>query len=128
MAKVFISYRKADIREAERLADEIRNAGHEVWFDEWKINLGASILGDINQGLEDAAYVIICYSAEGIMSPWMGREWMSALARHLNGVNVRILPVLLTGGHPPPILADMKYADLVQDWDQGLKELLRAIR
>jgi len=53
---------------------------------------------------------------------------MSALARQLDGCHVKILPVLLTGGSPPAILADIKYADLVRDWDRGVKQLLRAIR
>jgi hypothetical protein len=41
---------------------------------------------------------------------------------------VRILPVRLTGGEPPALLADVKYADMVADWDRGLAELLRAMK
>ena len=62
------------------------------------------------------------------MAPWMGREWMSSLARQLNGHGVKLLPVLLTGHDAPAILADLKYADLVTDWSQGVTELLRAIK
>lgn len=128
MANAFISHRKADVKQAELLANEIRNAGHQVWLDEWKISLGDSIVERINEGLEGATYVVLCYSSSGIMSPWMSREWMSALARQLNGFGVKVLPVLLTGGDPPAILADLKYADLVKDWSKGVVELLRAIR
>lgn len=127
MANVFISHRGSDLPEAERLAAEIRNAGHDVWLDKWKIQLGDSIVERINEGLEGATYVIICYSASGVMSPWMGREWMSVLARQLNGHGVKLLPVLLTGGEPPAILSDLKYADLVSDWSIGVNEILRAI-
>ena len=35
---------------------------------------------------------------------------------------------LSTGGEPPAMLADLKYADLVRDWSAGVAELLRAIR
>ena len=49
----------------------------------------------------------------------MSREWMSALARQIEGAQVRLLPVRLTGGSPPPILADLKYADLVTDWPRA---------
>ena len=82
----------------------------------------------MNEGLEGAAYLVLCYSSDGVMAPWISREWMSALARQLDGCHVKILPVLLTGGSPPAILADIKYADLVRDWDRGVKQLLRAIR
>jgi hypothetical protein len=58
----------------------------------------------------------------------MGREWMSALARQLNGRGVKVLPVRLTGGESPAILEDIKHADLVADWSSGVAELLAAIR
>jgi TIR domain-containing protein len=128
VANVFISHRGADVLQAERLASELRAAGHQVWFDEWNIGLGDSIVERMNEGLEGAAYVVVCYSAAGVTSPWMGREWMAALARQLDGCGVKILPVRLTGGDPPAILADLKYADLVKDWDKGVSELLKAIR
>lgn len=128
MANVFISHRRSDDQQAQRLADAIRAAGHQVWLDLWEINLGDSIVERMNQGLAGAAYVVVCYSPAGVTSPWMGREWMSALARQLDGRGVKLLPVLLTGGGPPEILADIKYADLTKDWDDGVAQLLRAIR
>lgn len=127
MANIFISHRKCDAYQARQLAEEIRKANHQVWLDEWHINLGDSIVQRINEGLEGASYVIVCYSSSGVTSPWMSREWMSTLARQLNGYNIKILPVLLAGGKPPAILADLKYADLVRNWVQGISELLRAI-
>jgi len=62
-----------------------------------------------------------------VLAPWMSREWMAALAMQLNGHSIRLLPVRLTGGQPPALLADIRYADLVTDWDTGLAELLRAL-
>jgi hypothetical protein len=127
MANVFISHRGADTDAAERLAVEIQRAGHPTWFDEWQISVGDSIVARIEQGLHGSHYLILCYSSSG-MSPWMDREWMSALARQLSGHNVKILPALLTGGKPPAILADMKFADLVADWDRGVQAILKALR
>ena len=102
---------------------------HQVWFDEWNIGLGDSIVQKMNEGLTGATYVVLCYSGEGVDAPWIGREWMSALARQLEGRGVKILPVLLIGGgEPPAILYDLKYADLVRDWNSGVAELLRAVR
>ena len=123
MPTVFICHRKADTEAAERLAQEIRNAGHQVWFDEWNISVGDSIVNRIDEGLG----LVLCYSSSG-MSAWVNQEWHSALTRQLNGHGVRILPVLLTGGAPPAILADIKYANLLDSWDRGVAELLRAIR
>lgn len=128
MPSVFISHRGSDTQEAEKLAQEIRAAGHQVWLDQWNITLGDSIVARINEGLEGSAYVVLCYSKSGVDVPWMGREWMSALARKLNGNAVTLLPVVLTGGTAPAILADLKYADLSTNWSSGMTELLRAIK
>jgi hypothetical protein len=127
MANVFISHRKLDRDQAERLARELEAAGHQSWFDEWKIDIGDSVVGKIEEGLKGATYLIVCFSAAGD-SPWMGREWMSTLMRQLSGHGVKVLPALLAGGTTPAILADIKYADLAKDWGQGFSELLRAIR
>lgn len=128
MATAFISHRLADEAPAERLAKELRAAGHDVWLDTWEVGLGDSIIGKMNEGLAGSTYVVLCYSSSGSESPWMGREWMSALANQLNGHGVKVLPVRLTGGEPPAILADLKYADLVADWSGGVRALLVAIR
>ena len=128
MANVFISHRGQDVLEANRLAGEVRSAGHDVWLDEWRVDVGDSLVGRINEGLTGATYLVLCYSAAGVTSPWMSREWMSALSRQLNGYAISVLPVRLTGGQPPAILDDIKYADLARDWAGGLRDLLRAIR
>jgi hypothetical protein len=128
MSNVFVSHRGADAVQAKRLAEQIRAAGHSVWLGEWEINIGDSIVERIDSGLEGANYVVVCYSSAGVMAPWMSREWMVGLARQLEGKGVKLLPARLTGGEPPAILADIKYADLVADWGRGVADLLRAIR
>jgi hypothetical protein len=107
---------------------DLEAVGHEVWFDEWEIGLGDSIVGRMNEGLARVAYLVLCCSSSGVSAPWISREWMSALARQLNGHGVKVLPVVLPGGAPPAILADIKYADLSTDRASGVNELLRAIR
>jgi hypothetical protein len=128
MANVFVSHRRSDSNEARKLATEIRAQGHRVWLDDWDIGIGDSIVGRMQEGLEGAAYLVLCYSHDGVLAPWISREWMSALARQIEGVDVKVLPVRLTGGQPPAILADIRYADLVSDWAEGVGALLRAIR
>lgn len=128
MANVFLSHRGADAALAERLAKDIERAGHKVWLDEWVIDIGDSIVQRIDEGLTGAAYLVLCYSDCGVMSPWISREWMSALHRQLEGHDVRILPAMLTGDEAPAILADVKAADLRADWDAGLARLLKSIK
>ena len=127
MAKIFVSHRTADVDDARRLAQDLRAFGHEVWLDEWAISVGDSIVAEINSGLEPIRYLVLCYSDVGVDSPWMSREWMSTLARQLNGANVKILPVRFAGGTPPALLEDIKYVDLSADWTDGVRQLRAAL-
>lgn len=128
MPEVFISHRSADTAAAERLARDIEQAGHHVWLDEWAIDIGDSIVKRMEEGLEGSAYLILCYSDAGVMAPWISREWMSALARQMEGQDIRILPVMLTGNLVPAILSDIRTADLRNDRNKGLALLLRSIK
>ena len=62
MANVFVSHRSADAGLAEQLASEVRAAGHKVWLDRWEIAIGDELAEKMNEGLEGATYVIVCYS------------------------------------------------------------------
>ena len=127
MSNIFVSHRVGDAAEALRLAEDMRLAGHSVWLDEWEISIGDSIVERMEEGLQGSTYLVLCYSDAGVLSPWVSREWMSALARQLEGHDVQILPVMLTGNLAPAILADIYAADLRTDWNKGLTLLLRSI-
>ena len=127
MSKIFISHRSADLNLAKKLSTELKARGHDVWLDDEKIFAGDSIVGQVEMGLADAEYVIMCLSSDGV-SEWTDREWMSTLARRLSGTDVKLLPVFLSGGTLPAILADIKYVDLTCDWDQGISNLCLAIK
>ncbi|WP_295392617.1 toll/interleukin-1 receptor domain-containing protein [uncultured Thiodictyon sp.] len=127
MVNVFLCHRKADAALVERLAIELRGAGHQVWLDDWRIGVGDSIVAEIDKGLPSSHYLVTCYSADG-PSDWTDREWQSTLHRQLAGHPVKILPARISGGVRPAILADIAYADLVADWNKGVTDLLRAIR
>jgi hypothetical protein len=124
---VFISHRSADLDLAKKLAAELARCGNDVWLDDEHILPGDSIVGKIEDGLMESGYVILCLSEHG-PSEWTNREWMSALARRLSGANVKLLPVFLSGGKIPAILADIKTVDLTRDWDDGVALLCKAIR
>jgi len=50
MANIFICHRKADAVLAEKLANDVRDGGHQVWFDDWTIGVGDSIVAEIDKG------------------------------------------------------------------------------
>nr|WP_042179657.1 toll/interleukin-1 receptor domain-containing protein [Kibdelosporangium sp. MJ126-NF4]CEL13945.1 hypothetical protein [Kibdelosporangium sp. MJ126-NF4]CTQ88314.1 hypothetical protein [Kibdelosporangium sp. MJ126-NF4] len=128
MAAVFVSYRSTDHIEAERLAVDLRGHGHQVWLDTWELRPGDSVVQKMDEGLAAARYLVLCCSTNSSASPWQSREWMSALHRQVSGKGVTLLPVILTGGAAPAILADIKHVDLTADWAEGVRALLSVMK
>jgi hypothetical protein len=126
VANVFISHRGVDAVDAGRLATDLTGRGHDVRLDD-QIAIGDSIVAWMNDGLSGMMYLVLCCSGAG-PSSWMDREWMSTLARQLDGAPVRILPVLLAGGVLPVVIRDLRYADLAADWSSGVDALCAAMR
>lgn len=56
-----------------------------------------------------------------------GADRMKAERLGEEGAGIRVLPVVLTGGEPPSILADVKFADLVADWSSGVDVICKTI-
>lgn len=127
MAVVFISHRGRDTGLAERLAADLQDSGHEVRLDVLEVEVGDSVVGWMDEALGAADAIVVCYSEAGVQTPWMSREWLSALARRLNGEGILLLPVRLPGSKPPPLLADLRYADADASWEQAVAELHRAL-
>jgi molybdopterin-guanine dinucleotide biosynthesis protein A len=128
MVNVFLSHRATDLAEACRLRDALQERRYEVWLDADQMRVGDSIVGKMNDGLSAASHLVLCLSSSGVDAPWISREWLSALARQLEGRGIKVLPVRLTGSEAPAILADIKYADLVADWGKGLEDLCAALQ
>lgn len=127
MANGFISHRLSDTVMALRLRDDLEARGHRLWFDALEIDVGDSIVAKMDSGLASASHLLLCLSASGVDTPWISREWMSALARQMNGADIKLLPVLLPGGSIPVLLADVRYADLRSDWEDGINNLDEAL-
>lgn len=126
MAAVFLCHRLIDKAEVEKLACEIEQRGHKVWFSSREIGVGDSIVGKINEGLAAADYVVACYSEAGWTSSWMAAEWMSTLARQFEGGDVKLIAALFSGGTMPAIVADRRYVDFSRGWAEGVDQLCAA--
>ena len=74
---VFLSHSSADKPVVRELAERLRAAGLRVWFDEWLIRPGDLISAKIEEGLEYAAVLLFCMSANAF-----GSAPSSPAARH----------------------------------------------
>lgn len=130
MRSVFISYSSQDREIASKIANDLSKNGIDVWFDNWKINLGDSLIEKIEQGIKNSDYLILVLSKSSFQSAWVQKEVQAVFAKKNSGENQVIIPVLIDtveDSQIPSYLRDIKYADLRTNYNLGINELVRTI-
>ncbi len=128
MSRVFLSHSSRDKTLVARLAEDLTAEGIGVWLDAWEILAGDSIAQAIQKGLEASDLVVLVLSRASVQSGWVDKEWQARIGREAASRAVHIIPVLAERCEIPALLADKRTADLSEDYDAGLGELLAAIR
>ena len=77
---VFISYNKADKKQASGIAMFLAAENINVWFDQWEISAGDSITEEISSGLKNCSHFFILWSENSSKSNWVRRELHSSLS------------------------------------------------
>jgi len=126
-AHVFICHASEDKDAACELALAMKKFGAEVWFDEWEIKVGQSIVQKINDALGKVSHLIVLLSQNSVDKPWVQKELSSALMRQLSQNCISVLPLRLDDCSIPPILADIKYADGRNGIDRAFDDLEQAL-
>lgn len=78
---VFISYASEDRDFAYGVASELRDAGIQVWFDEFELEAGDGLRRTIDKGLRESRYGVVVLSRNFFRKEWPQRE--------LDGFSVR---------------------------------------
>lgn len=75
MGQVFISYSRADKEVVPHIVSILKNAGHEIWFDE-SLSPGSELqyLQDIQVALNNSEVVLVCWSKKSIESKFVLAE------------------------------------------------------
>lgn len=125
---IFISYNHHDRNFVERLASDLKKLGFSVWWDEWEIKVGDSIIQKVGDGIRQSAFLAVVLSPHSIESPWVQREVGSALMKQLSqDRGITVLPLLLADCEIPVLLQEIKYADFREDYRTAFDRLLIAL-
>ena len=125
--QVFLSYAQADQDIARQIADSLRGAGLNVWFDEWALMPGDSILKRIEDVLRATDLLLVLLSPNSVASQWVTHEWNAALSRDLKARAVTVIPAIIADCEIPPLLADRAYLDLRTDLEGGIRRLVQQL-
>ena len=120
---VFICHASEDKPAARDLASAMKALGADVWFDEWEIRVGDSIVQKIDHALGKVSHLVVLLSRISVERPWVQKELSSALMLQLSEKGIRVLPLRLDDCTVPPILADIKYADARMGMTRAVVEL-----
>lgn len=123
----FISYSSRDKQFAEKLAVDLRNRNLGVWFADWEIKVGDSLMKKIGGGIRENDFLIVILSPESVRSEWVAKELAEAMQKEIKEKRVVVLPALKEVCDLPPFLSDKRYADFTNDYHKGLGELVNAI-
>ena len=127
MATVFISYSSKDKSFARRLAGDLNNLGHEVWFDEWRLTVGQNIPLEIDSGIRSSDFLVLILTPEAIESTWVENEWSTKYWSEIETGRIALLPALKEDCQIPAILSPRKYADFRKNYSIGLVQLCQAL-
>ncbi len=98
---IFLSYARDDLAVATRIAEALRAAGLEVWFDIGRLQAGDAWDLKIRRSIEACSYFVplISQSTETRQEGYFRREWNIAADRALNFADdvPFILPVVVDG-------------------------------
>ena len=126
-SKIFISHSSIDKEFVREIAWELKRLGMDVWYDEWAISIGDSIIDKIFEGLEESDTLIVVLSKNSVNSNWVKEELATTNMRRISQRKVRILPILIEDCEIPISLRHIKYADFRKRNEQELIELIEVI-
>jgi hypothetical protein len=105
--KIFISYSHSDKAWATEFAKALQEAGLDVWFDDFRIEAGESLVEALEEGLRKSDDIVLLLSSDSIRKPNLFFEIGAALA-----MKKRIIPIVpqdLDASRLPLLLQRIKY-------------------
>ena len=111
---IFLSYSRADARDAERVAEALRTAGYDCWWDRELVS-GARYLTETEAKLKGAKAVVVIWSKTSITSHWVADE---AAAGRDDG---RLAALSFDGSMPPLGFRQFQVTDFAA-WKGGVDE------
>lgn len=124
---ILISHAAEDTKIAKDLEEHLRNAGHETKIDTRDLGLGDNVIAFMNEGIANAAAVIILFSKHTSEADWQKLEIDAAVWNEVAQDGGRCIVVRLDDTPIPPLLGPKVYGNLIQEDQESLKKLVEDI-
>jgi hypothetical protein len=127
VGRIFLSHTSTDKLFVSRLASDLRVRGIGVWYDDWEMRVGDSLVERIQEGIQESGFLAVVLSPRSVQSGWVRRELNAALAEELQRKGVFVLPILFEDCEIPLFLRDKLYADFRYQYSNGFDAILRTV-
>lgn len=126
MNDLFLSYSSIDRAFASDLAKSLTGLGVRVWFDEWELNPGDSLLSKISDGIKTSAYLLVVLSAASVSSRWVRTELEQAMIEEITTGRVKVVPIIRERCDIPEFIKAKVYVDLStsSDYRYGVQKIV----
>ncbi|GMV90257.1 MAG: hypothetical protein AMXMBFR82_00350 [Candidatus Hydrogenedentota bacterium] len=124
MKHVFISHAGADKEIAEKLFEDLRNAGHSTVIDIHELQLGNDLVDFINDSITDAHTILLLYSRHTPQARWQKLEINAAVWNEVEQDGGTCIVVRLDDTDVPPTLGPKVMGRLETDKPESYKTLL----
>jgi TIR domain len=118
-----------DDRFARQFAERLRENGCRVWFDEWELLPGDSLVDKVfEEGLKDADAMVVVLSANSVDKRWVREELNAGFIKRVEG-KCKLIPVVIDDVAVPEALKSTVWQkiDDLDNYDEELDRILRAI-
>ncbi|MCA4963931.1 toll/interleukin-1 receptor domain-containing protein [Pseudomonas sp. Y24-6] len=126
MPTIFLSHNYQDKPVVEPVAVELMKifGQDSVFYDDWSIQPGDSIIGKMNDGLTSPDFFLFFITENSLKSGMVNLEWQSALYQAAKG-NVTFIPVRVDGVALPAIVMHKAYVDMHRN---GIEATIQQIK
>ena len=112
---------------ATELSEQLRNAGHDARIDTRDLTLGDDAIEFMNEGISNAAAVIILFSRHSLEAEWQRLEINAARWNEVAQGGGRCIVVRLDGTPLPPTLGLLAYGRLEPGDRASLRKLVEDV-
>jgi hypothetical protein len=94
MPNVFLSYARSDASLVDRIANDLRQQGIEIWMDRQDLIPGQKWLPQIEQAISRADFMLVFISKASIASKWVQHEYQAMFTTQARTGGTRLGPPL----------------------------------
>ena len=98
---VFLSHSSHDKAFVRGLAESLKACSVNVWYDDWEISVGDSIVDKVFEGIDSSDVLVVVLSTASVASRWVREELNVAVMRRLSERTIRLMPVVIDDRETP---------------------------